>query len=76
MFAPQQQPDCMTQIVNWWNTIPFGVKFLFMSTTLIYILDFPFSGSITYFFADFPILVFGGQIWRILFCQFVHGNDI
>lgn len=55
-----QGNDCMTTIQNWWVGVPFGVKFIFVSTTLLYLLDWPFNGLITYIFADIPILTFKG----------------
>jgi hypothetical protein len=55
----------MTTITNWWASMPLGVKFLFISTTLLYALDWPFNGYITYLLADIPLLTFKGYLWRI-----------
>ena len=50
----------MSKVSAWWSSVPFGTKFLFISVTVMYILDFLFGGYLLYLLANIPALTIKG----------------
>ena len=65
------QIDLTTKIKIWWDSVPLFIKFIILSTSILYILNL-FIPFISFFFANIPyytILKF--QIWRLATNAFI-----
>ena len=76
-------PDCMTQVKNWWNSVPFWCRCVSLTCTLVYALSFAVPeitswllcvpALIVYKAQGIPIWTYSHDLgWRLLTGLFVH----
>ena len=65
------QVDLSTKIKTWWNSVPLFIKFIMISTSILYILNL-FIPYISFFFSNIPYYtIFKIQIWRLITNAFI-----
>ncbi len=65
------QIDIQTKIKTWWNSVPLFIKFIILSTSILYILNL-FIPYISLFFSNIPYYtILKLQIWRLITNAFI-----